>query len=101
MILDKKTQNMIDNLIDAWLETDMLNFSRAIIREYEPNIVLNEDSMFTFLFGYIFALLESSSMISGAKGIRDMIAYVKDKTPSILLKIQDNFKKYEPRLTKK
>jgi len=92
---------MIDDVIDTWLESNSLNVSRAIIREYEPYIVLNEGSMFTFLFGYIFAHLISNKRLSGAKDIRDMIKYVKNKIPYISSKIQDNFKKYEPRLTKK
>jgi hypothetical protein len=92
---------MIDDVTNAWLETDMLNTSRAIIREYEPHIVLNEGSMFTFLFGYIFAHLISNKKLSGAKDVRDMIKYVKKKMPYISSKIQDNFKKYEPRLTKR
>ena len=99
-MMDSKIKRAVNEYIDTMLKPDVFSQLRATIHEFEPSIIIDENSMFTFLYGYIFGRL-SESMTVGSKELREIIAIMKDRSPDILSKIQDNFRKYKPRLTRK
>jgi hypothetical protein len=91
-------RKMANSLFDLMAEPDVLRTFRAVIQQYEPNIKIDENSMFTFVAGLIMGQIIGTIKPVGSKDLKELNKMIINKLPEMKSILIENFSKYEVHL---